>query len=326
MKDFDKKYLITQANSLVEARYGITKNEQLILCAMMSFINPDDSDFLTYRTSITQFLNLLGVDRKSGKREMENVVKRLLSRVLQIETEHGWKMFQWVSYAEVNTEEDSLLLRFHHELKPYLLELNGRFTRLKLQEVVKLKSVYSIRMYQILKDYYGQGQQKFSYSLEDYRQILLGSKTKKYPSFKYFRMKVLNVAQRELNEKSNLSFTFTTIRVGRKIGRIEFQIVQLRQDAVQDTAQDSLPQISFDQVAPEETIEYQEMMELGIQPAQAISWLKECNNQYLREKISFIKEERAQGRIKSSVSGFLAAAINGNYKNEQQLEKERQEK
>ena len=316
MKSLDGKHLVTQSNNLIEARYSITKNEQLILCAMMSFINPNDTDFLTYKTSISQFVNLLNVDNKSATREIRGVIKRLLSRVLEIETPHGWEMFQWVSFAKVDMEKDELLLRFHDKLKPYLLELKGRFTKLKLQEVVKLKSVYSIRMYQILIDFHGRKQSSFIYTLEDFRQIILGRDSKKYPSFKYFRMKVLNISQKELNQKSNLSFTFKTIRIGRKIGKIEFQIVEL------NNSQMSLPINPVNDL--KESPEYQELTLLGIQPAQAITWLEKHGKKYIQEKLIFVKHEHANGRIKSSVSGFLTSAINKNFKSEYQLQKELQ--
>ena len=110
MKNLNERHLVTQANNLIEARYSITKNEQLILCAMMSFINPNDKDFLTYKTSISQFTQILGVDNKSGTREIQTIIKRSLSRVLEIQTDKGWKMFQWVSYAEANIEENGYKL------------------------------------------------------------------------------------------------------------------------------------------------------------------------------------------------------------------------
>ena len=62
MRELRKENLVTQANNLVEARYTLTKNEQLILCAMISFIDPNDKDFLTYKTSINRFAELLGVN------------------------------------------------------------------------------------------------------------------------------------------------------------------------------------------------------------------------------------------------------------------------
>ena len=163
LKSLSKNNLVTQANNLIEARYSLSKNEQLILCAMISFISPDDKDFLVYKTSISEFINILGVDRKSALREIENVIRRLLSRVIKIETPDGWKMCQWVSLAEINKKEDTLLLRFHDELKPYLLDLKKRFTSFKFQEVVLLKSVYSIKIYQLLVEHHNRNTPIFTY-------------------------------------------------------------------------------------------------------------------------------------------------------------------
>ena len=45
-----KNNLIAHANSLIESRYSITKNEQILLFAMISLINPNDKEFVFSET------------------------------------------------------------------------------------------------------------------------------------------------------------------------------------------------------------------------------------------------------------------------------------
>jgi plasmid replication initiation protein len=308
LKELNRINLVTQSNSLVEARYALTKNEQLILCAMISFINPNDEEFLTFKTSISQFLTMLNVDKKSGNREMKRVIKRLLSRVIEIETPDGWKMYQWCSYAEANTKEDFLLLCFHPKLKPYLLELKGRFTSFKLDDVIDLKSFYSIRFYQLLKDYDGRKKSVFSYLLVDLREILLGRGSKKYPVFKDFRRNILDVAKNELDKKSPLSFTFESIRIGRRIGQIQFTVVKKQQLIATDSKQAEVIEIP----------EVNAMIAIGITRKKALSITNNYSIEYINEKLQMLLEKQKIATVKNP-SGFVVKAITDNWKTETKM-------
>ena len=313
MKDLDGRNLVTQSNNLVEARYTLSKNEQLILCAMISFINPEDKEFLTYKTSISQFSELLAIDKKSSMREIDIIVSRLLSRVITLETPNGWEKFQWVSYAKVDKKEDFLLLRFHDHLKPYLLDLKQRFTSFRLGEVVDLKSIYSIRIYQLLRDYHGRNKSDFTYELSDFRAIVLGNGSKKYiNSFKNFRVNILEKSRKELDEKSNLSFSFETIRVGRKIGRIKFLItkkIRIKKEPL------ALPH----QTGKNQPQEIQKMLAIGIATKKAISLLEQYGKETIIKALKFTNEEE-----RGNPAGFFIRILENDWKNPAQQKKEEQ--
>lgn len=316
LRDLSSSNLATQSNNLIEARYTLSKNEQLILCAMISFINPEDKEFLTYKTSISQFSNLLGIDKKSSMREIDKIVTRLLSRVITIETSDGWEKYQWISYAKADKKEDFLLLKFHDHLKPYLLDLKSRFTSFKLKEVVDLKSVYSIRIYQLLRDYDGRKCNKFTYTVMDLRAILLGDK-KTHKIFSDFKKNTLLVAQKELKEKSNLSFSFETIKIGRSIGKIEFTIIKKSQPK---TTQTALPQkLGNDQDDPQSQ-EIQKMISLGIPVKQANKLLNQYGAEYITEKLKITAE-----KDRPSPAGFFIKAVAGDWKSKTEQQKKKQD-
>jgi len=306
LKDLDGNNIVTQSNSLVEARYSLTKNEQLILCAMISFINPKDKDFLTYKTSISGFADLLGVEKKYIFREVEGIVKRLLSRVIKVETSNGWEMYQWVSYAKADRKNNELLLRFHDELKPYLLELKKRFTSFKLQEVIFFKSVYSIRIYQLLADHNNKKISNFTYKLEDFREMMLGEKSKKYPVYKDFRVKTLEMAQKELDKKSSLTFTFKSVRIGRRIGRIEFQIVETNNNKKvlktleknEEQNQENIPEIITKFEA------------LGIKKVSVLPFLERDGEEALKRTLEIFERDKKLGKIRATEQGYIIGLLN----------------
>jgi len=306
VKELDSNNLVTQSNNLVEARYFLTKNEQLILYAMISFINPNDDDFITYRTSISGFAQLLGLDKRTIAKDIDDITNRLMSRFVKIETKVGWEKYTWVKTIKVNKEDDEIMLRFNDDLKPYLLDLRKRFTSFRLKKIAFLKSIYAIRIYQLLVEYNNIDKQVFSYSLEDFREMMLGEKSKKYTAFKDFRLRVLESAQKELNKESDLSFTFKALRKGRKIGKIEFQIVKtnnnikvlknLKEDKKQD--QESVPEIIT------------KFERLGIKSNAILPFLKRDGEEALERTLQIFERDKKLGKIRSSEQGYIIGLLN----------------
>ncbi len=328
-----KNNLVAQANDLIKARYTITKNEQLLLVAMISLINPDDKEFLTFRVGSEQIAELLNLDKKSALREFEKIIDRLMGRVIKVSTSAGWRRFNWIHSAEL--ENNVVSLKFHDDLKPYLLELKktGNFTQLRLGMVVHFRSVYAIRIYQILKEYDSKRMNIIDFSLDDFRKIMLGDKSEFYPLFKDFRKKILNVAKRELESKdpetglykSDLSFDLETRRTGRKISHLKFIIRKQKTAPVKQLKIDIPPEENPHQNTPE----YKAMLLLAISEKHALTFMEQYGAEYIAEKLQVLAE-RQQIEDVISPSGLFINALKEDRKSDklakQQKEQQRREK
>lgn len=111
-------------------------------------------------------------------------------------------------------------MRFDPLLKPFLLELSSKFTSYKLANVVKLKSTYAIRIYELLKQY--EDLKERTISLENLRYYLDAMDV--YPNYANFKQRVLKPSQKELEQKTDISFEFEEIKIGRKVHKIRFII------------------------------------------------------------------------------------------------------
>lgn len=97
-----------------------------------------------------------------------------------------------------------------------------------MANVVKLKSTYAIRIYELLKQY--EDIKEWTISLENLRYYLDAIDV--YPNYANFKQRVLNPSQKELNQKTDISFEFEEIKLGRKVHKIRFIIrSQKRKDA-----------------------------------------------------------------------------------------------
>ncbi|NGY80988.1 replication initiation protein [Bacillus megaterium] len=61
--------------------------------------------------------------------------------------------YNWVITSIYEENEGYITLQFHPSLKYLFLELKEKFTSYQLENVVRLNSVYSIRIYELLKQY-----------------------------------------------------------------------------------------------------------------------------------------------------------------------------
>ena len=216
---------ITKANALVEARYRLTIREQRLILMAISLLSPEDEDIPTVKVRIKDLIEVLELDSHSFYDELKKTLKRLLSRVLEIQEENGYTLLHWVEVAKYLEGEGTVELKISRELKPYLLKLREKFTTYYLKAVIGLRSSYSVRLYELLKQYQDIGKRRFS--VEELRSILK-IEPDEYTRYNDFKRFVILQAQKELKEKTDIYFDFREIKRGRRVAEIEFTILENR--------------------------------------------------------------------------------------------------
>ena len=235
------KDLVIKANALIEAGYQLTTNEQrLILSAIASIpknepINPN----VGYCVAKSDFVKL-GVNPKTANREIRDACDRLFNRYVSIKTEQGEFKTRWVQditkYDQewalynrdffINTigedpdEHDCILaaITFSRSIIPFLTELKSNFTQYMLSDIKGFSSAYSFRLYEFIMQFKATGFVRIS--LTEFRNRLdLGDK---YPATKDLRVYVIDVAIKEINEKSPLKAKYELIKKGRKFVAVKF--------------------------------------------------------------------------------------------------------
>ncbi|TXR62143.1 replication initiation protein [Bacillus sp. AR18-7] len=212
--------IVSKSNTLIEANSRLNLVEQKMLLCLASNIEPNDRDFKTYTFPIKQFHDLLGLNGSTKYTELSKITKELLSKVIEIRAGEELIQVSWLSSAIYNRNKGTIDMRFDPLLKPFLLELSNKFTSYRLANVVKLKSTYAIRIYELLKQY--EDLKERTISLENLRYYLDAMDV--YPNYANFKQRVLKPSQKELNQKTDISFDFEEIKLGRKVQKIRFII------------------------------------------------------------------------------------------------------
>ncbi|MBF0518521.1 MAG: replication initiation protein [Nitrospirae bacterium] len=223
----NKKDLVTKANEINEAHYRLSVYEQKLLLTMISMIEPSDEDFKEYKIKISDFAKLLDIDVKHGNvyEKVKYVANELRKRELNLydsETD-SYLNVGWLSSSKYFFGKGYVELEFSPKLKPYLLGLKESFLSYRLRNVIQLKSAYSIRIYELLKQYERIGKRVFKI---DSLKKILGLKEDEYPLYANFKQKVLSVAQKELKANTDISFEIKEIKTIRRVTEIEFLIIK----------------------------------------------------------------------------------------------------
>ncbi|KJR41120.1 DNA replication protein [Candidatus Magnetoovum chiemensis] len=221
MKDRENKQIVTKSNQLNEARYRLTITEQRLILTMVAMIQPDDEDFQPYRIKISDFLELIDIKNQQVYSEAKKITKGLMEKVLTIEKENSCLQISWFSSAEYFDGQGYVELCFDPKLKPYLLRIKQCFVSYQLRNVIRLKSSYSVRVYELLKQYEKIGVRHFL--VKDLREIL-GILPTEYKKYNNFKKDILLIAQREINNNTDIIFEFKEIKTARKITELEFLI------------------------------------------------------------------------------------------------------
>ncbi|WYD79618.1 MAG: RepB family plasmid replication initiator protein [Candidatus Electrothrix gigas] len=308
--------VVVQPNKLIESRYSLTVGEQRLILAMVARIHPDDKDFFTYEITLRELSILMNVDLPYIYHEIDRITERIMERVLHVQQPNGNLLkVHWLSTA-LHTK-DSVVLSFAPELKPYLLRLKREFTKYNLVAITQFQSIYSIRIYQLLKQYKGIGYREFK--LDELKDIL-GLKKTQYTVFKDFYRRVLNQAKKEFEKKDksgkfqcDLTFELEKIREGRKIARLKFIIVEQEyQEApafLSDVSQKNQTDSQGDSAGTPPKGVKDRLIYYGISPKQADGFIREIGEDDIQEVLTYYADMLKAGKVKNTQGAYLAALL-----------------
>ena len=215
--------LVREANSLIEARYRLSLNEQKIVMMMATMIKKDDEDFTRVRIKLQDFIDAVGTSRHSTYEDIKKFARGLKHKNIEIEDDERWLLTGWIVSFEYLKKEQFVELEFSPKLRPWLLELQKSYTKYQLKYAMHLRSFYAIRIYLLLKQYFPRIPDR-TFDLEILRSIL-GIEKNEYKNFKDLRLRIIQPAQKDLTDNADIAFDFEAIKTeGKKIGRLKFLI------------------------------------------------------------------------------------------------------
>ncbi|WP_077210379.1 replication initiation protein [Bacillus dakarensis] len=310
--EIDMKDWITKSNTIIESRYKLSLQEQRILLITASKVQPSDEDFKQYKFRVRDLIDRIGAGNQTSMYTyIKEVIKGLQSKTIEYKKGNRTYVANWLVTSIYEETEGTIILKLNPDLKEFFLQLKERFTTYQLENVIQLNSVYSIRIYELLKQY--ESIKKRNFPLEELREKLGIEKTK-YKQYGHFKKRVLTVAQEEVAEKTDIQFTFEEVKQGRKVVGIVFQIKgkvgnAASNQAVIEKEEDKPGQLDFGQDFEKEELRHRlKQLKVGASKVQYLF------DHYPLDQIKRNVEycENNAGRVKS-IGGYTYKAITTDY-------------
>lgn len=182
---------------------------------------------LDYEFNIRDYCKVCGIDYDNGKNyaDVKATLKKLRDRSMWVTLDNDDEtVVGWLDRVTTNKRSGIAKVRIDDRLAPYLFDLGQRFTQYQLYNILAMKSAFSVRIYELMNSYAFQKSKTFE--VDELKRLLMVDDVKSYNDFGRFRHKVLEKAQEEINELTDLNIYFEPITKGRKVIKVKFRIEQ----------------------------------------------------------------------------------------------------
>ncbi len=247
-----QKYLITQDNRFIYAKYGdTTANELKFFYYVISKLNSiSDKDFQLHEVPISEILvEVLSHESEDNYTYIKNLCRSLSKRILEDEslvydpvTKKEEEMFEVMAIfkrIQYLKRKAVICYQLNDCLKPYLLGLSKNFTQIPLQHILPIRSGYAIRIYQMLLSELKQNRNEVDLYLINLQDVLCVPKS--FYKWKDFKNNVLEPSLKEINATTDIVASYRTKKERQKITQIVFEIcykdLQKRKDQAKDKEQ-----------------------------------------------------------------------------------------
>lgn len=263
-----------------------------VLCEMIGF----DSKNIAYLKAALKGL-------------METVVE---FDVLEEDGERSWEAMVLLPYAKI--KGGVCTYRYERSLAEKLYHPDV-YSKINLSVLREMNSAHALVLYENCYRYVDIGHTAW-WDVDMFRKLMAVDTMPSYKPFKALNRNVIQPAIKEVNKLSNIQVEMETRMKGRTVTGLRFLV---RPN----------PQLSLVGMEEEDDITaspaYLALLGEGVSKTLARHWTIEHGEEYIFDKLDLAHDQAASGKIKSSKVGFLKAAIEEDYLNENALKKKRLE-
>lgn len=227
----DTRNYVCQANSLIGGKQALKLNSAKLIRAAIMQVVRDDEELKTYVITIAELAKLLKVPKNNIYRDIDSISDDIMNNPVYIKDKLGkkvrWIKIPWVTKCEYNSDI-GVALKLNEELKPFLINLKDHYTQYTLDSILVMKSVYAIRIYELLQSeimtrVLPRAGTSIELSVETLKECC-GCESKAYNTFSNFRHRVIDIAIKEINEKTLYRLSYDYVKKGKMVVGLVFHI------------------------------------------------------------------------------------------------------
>lgn len=222
--------------NLVEKSYPLLMMKQVpfslgelkILDTYLSRINARNVESRTVSFSKAEYESLMGIERMRPER-LAKYVDSMMGKIVTLPEGNGWRKYVLFTSSRCYKREDNdewwIDITCSPEAKKFFFNIEGiGYLKYQLKNTLSLKSVNSLLLYWYLRANVFRG--TWSVDITELRELVFRCLDECYKDFKYFRRDILEKSLNDINEKTDLSFSFSVEKKNRRADKVCFEILR----------------------------------------------------------------------------------------------------
>lgn len=206
-----------------------------IFTSIIACIKPADRDFLNYSIPAQAILP----EGSGGKEytQIKNALKSITGHVVEmpLSDEPNSDFAVYPLFSGARYEKGVITAQVHPDLKPHFIGLAKLFTTYNRTDFLVLSTSYAQRMFEILCSY----EKTFPSVAIPLKELhrMLNTTPSLEQDFAQFRRRILEPTQKEITQKTRLTYQWKTVKTGRAVTAVEFTFSEKKKEEKEKKAQ-----------------------------------------------------------------------------------------
>jgi plasmid replication initiation protein len=304
---------INKSNSIIQnSSFNLDTIELKVLSKIISMINSKSETFqYYYEFELKDFKNELSL-HETNYVQLKDAVRQLSNKGFEIIKNNNIEVYsRWISSVITEKGTGNIRVEIPKEMKEYYLNLNEKYTSVKAIYIYKLRSKYSIRLYELLSSWKTKG--NITYTLEELKKMF--KINSKYKRFYDFKRKVIEVAQKEFIKKEiDINFTYKSSGRGTN-KKIFFEVIDMTKEREKEEAKRKQELINnSDNIDKQIYTDIETTLEkMGFNEKERNKLISEHDEMKLRRNINYTLEADKNKKVKTHIKAFLRSALKADY-------------
>ncbi len=230
MNQMSKGNLVVKTNQLNSALQNLSLPEIRIIQLAIVDARETNTGLSTdkpLRIDALRYAEIFETTRQNGYQRMKDAEENLFNRRFSYIDERG-KLIKsrWVQQVTYLDDEGAIELVFTLAVVNGISRIDGAedfFTSYLLEQTASMDSIYSVRLYELLVQWVAAKNTPL-FELDKFRDQL-GIESHEYKRMGNFKLRVLDLAVKEINEKSDIKVSYSQVKKGRTITGFKFKVL-----------------------------------------------------------------------------------------------------
>lgn len=225
---------IVHHNDLIASSYRFDIDEMRLINLALTKIDSRSANIGMIDIHPEEFAKMFNLSKKNIWRNMKNSVLSIMQKPVRIQfaDENGHRkerVINWLDeaiYYVEQSDSSKIQIEFSRKIEPYLFELQGNFTKINFEYASRLNTPFSFRLYQWLVREYRIKQGTFYDLTMTLEEIKTSAQLdSSYPAWCDFKKRVIDPAVDAINQKTNLSLSYSVTKQGNKVHALTFTYI-----------------------------------------------------------------------------------------------------